>query len=189
MDTMYIALPSDDGIRQVQCHFDGEKAGQLASIHSGARIAARGRVDGMMMNVMVKGLRSRVAGRELTRQVMRALQLLALLCGSCAAEFAPAAGWGGGYSSAKVSKGRYVVTADCNWFNYFDDPVIFAYRRAQQLCEAAGFKTFDVESDRRPGNDAILVVTCVDERAKPTTGPTAPSRPATRTDDDARKPW
>jgi hypothetical protein len=72
----------------------------------------------------------------------------------------------GGYAQAKISTGRYVVTGEASWFNDIEEGVVFAYWHAQDVCRNFGFNTFVVESDRRPGNDCILVVRCTNDQPK-----------------------
>jgi hypothetical protein len=88
----------------------------------------------------------------------------------------------GGFAHAKVSAGRYVVTGEASWFNDIEDGVVFAYWHAQDLCRNIGFNTFVVETDRRPGNDCILVVRCTNDGPKSLPG-SHPER------DAAVQPW
>lgn len=95
---------------------------------------------------------------------MKCVLLLLGLC-SCGASYEAYTPWSGGYGTTRVSPGRYVISAHTSSFwNRFDDAVRFVYWRAQEICEKDGFKTFDVDSDRRPGSDAFLVVTCTNAR-------------------------
>ncbi len=106
-----------------------------------------------------------VVGAGVRCLAMRLTCTFALLClCSCAATYEPRVVLVGGYSAHRVSLGRYVIAADANWFNNVEDAVVFAYGRAQAVCVDVGFATFDVESDRRPGNDCILVVRCTNQR-------------------------
>ncbi len=54
--TPYVTLESGDDFqfRSVQCFFSRSDKSLLASLNPGQRISFRGRVDGLMMNVLVK---------------------------------------------------------------------------------------------------------------------------------------
>ena len=56
LNNIYITLGTgqDFEIPQVQCFFDDELAGQAASHNKGETITVQGRVDGLMMNVLVR---------------------------------------------------------------------------------------------------------------------------------------
>jgi len=55
MDTMYVTLVGDGVIGQVQCFFAKSHAGALAGLSKGMNVSVKGRCDGKMMNVMMKG--------------------------------------------------------------------------------------------------------------------------------------
>ncbi len=55
MDTMYVTLIGDGAIGQVQCFFAKSHAGELAGLRKGMNLSVKGRCDGKMMNVMMKG--------------------------------------------------------------------------------------------------------------------------------------
>jgi hypothetical protein len=90
--------------------------------------------------------------------------VLVLLVSSCA-RYIPRDFWGG-YSEAKISTGRYVVTGEAGRLDEVEDPVNFAYWRAEDLCRNIGFATFIVEDDRRPGRACILVVRCTNAASR-----------------------
>lgn len=56
MDSIYVTLGTGRQfeIPQVQCFFDDVHAKKAAALSKGARVTVRGRVDGLMMNVLVK---------------------------------------------------------------------------------------------------------------------------------------
>ncbi len=57
LDELYITLSSGHVLRSVQCYFDKAQTGTLAGLKKGARVTVVGRVDGLMMNVLVKDCR------------------------------------------------------------------------------------------------------------------------------------
>ncbi|MCL1861862.1 MAG: OB-fold putative lipoprotein [Proteobacteria bacterium] len=56
-DNPYIAIDTGDVIRSVQCFFQKSAESELARVSKGQRITIRGEVDGLMMNVIVRGAR------------------------------------------------------------------------------------------------------------------------------------
>lgn len=56
MDNIYITfiMPSEWEIRNVQCFFDDKHASELADLEKGDEVVVQGRVDGLMMNVILK---------------------------------------------------------------------------------------------------------------------------------------
>ena len=57
LDDLYVALEGGHVLRGVQCFFDEAHTGVLARLQKGARVTVVGRVDGLMMNVLVKDCR------------------------------------------------------------------------------------------------------------------------------------
>ena len=55
MGTMYVTLVGHGVIGQVQCFFAKSHAGELAGLSKGMSVSVKGRCDGKMMNVMMKG--------------------------------------------------------------------------------------------------------------------------------------
>ncbi|PCJ51988.1 MAG: hypothetical protein COA70_13275 [Planctomycetota bacterium] len=55
MDTMYLTLDGGAGFRDVQCYFAESHISELAGLQKGMRVTVKGRCDGLMMNVMMKG--------------------------------------------------------------------------------------------------------------------------------------
>lgn len=58
-DSLYVTLKRQDAFEfcQPQCFFDDEHEDQLASLNKGQKITIIGRVDGLMMNVLIKEAR------------------------------------------------------------------------------------------------------------------------------------
>jgi tRNA_anti-like len=56
MDSIYVTVGTGEQLEipQVQCLFDDVHAQKAASLSKGARVTVRGRVDGLMMNVIVR---------------------------------------------------------------------------------------------------------------------------------------
>jgi hypothetical protein len=56
MDSIYVTVGTGAQLEipQVQCLFDDVHAQKAASLSKGARVTVRGRVDGLMMNVIVR---------------------------------------------------------------------------------------------------------------------------------------
>jgi hypothetical protein len=55
MDTMYVTLKGDEILGSVQCYFAESHASKLSGLREGMNISIKGRCDGLMMNVMMKG--------------------------------------------------------------------------------------------------------------------------------------
>jgi hypothetical protein len=55
MDTMYVTLIGDGILGSVQCYFAAYHASELSGLRKGMNISIKGRCDGLMMNVMMKG--------------------------------------------------------------------------------------------------------------------------------------
>ena len=55
MDTMYVTLKGDEILGSVQCFFAESHASELSGLREGMNISIKGRCDGLMMNVMMKG--------------------------------------------------------------------------------------------------------------------------------------
>ncbi|MCL2831441.1 MAG: hypothetical protein FWD77_12015 [Betaproteobacteria bacterium] len=54
-DDQYISIDAGDPIRSVQCYFQESASSELAQVSKGQRITIRGKVDGLAMNVILKG--------------------------------------------------------------------------------------------------------------------------------------
>jgi len=55
LNTIYVTLGSSQlEVLQVQCFFNEGQAKRAASLSRGSRVSVRGRVDGMLMNVLMK---------------------------------------------------------------------------------------------------------------------------------------
>jgi len=58
MDTMYVTLETtDDSFGGVQCMFADEHKSHVASAAKGQQVTIRGRCDGKLMNVLLRGCR------------------------------------------------------------------------------------------------------------------------------------
>jgi len=57
MDTMYVTLAGggEFEMRSVQCYFADSEKDKLASLSKGSRLTVKGRCEGLMMNVQLKG--------------------------------------------------------------------------------------------------------------------------------------
>jgi len=55
MDTMYVTLIGDGVIGSVQCYFAKAHENELAGLRQGMSVSVKGRCDGKMINVMMKG--------------------------------------------------------------------------------------------------------------------------------------
>ena len=55
MNTMYLTLTGDGPFGNVQCFFAESHETQLAGLRKGANVSVKGRCDGKMMNVLMRG--------------------------------------------------------------------------------------------------------------------------------------
>ncbi len=77
--------------------------------------------------------------------------ILAAVLGGCGANWSMATRYepasylnGGGYSERQLAPDKYMVTFGGNGYTPASDVKAMAYRRAQEVCEQAGFAGFDV---------------------------------------------
>lgn len=55
LDTMYITLQTENSIMSVQCMFADEHSSQLADFSKGQRVVVKGKCDGKLGNVLLRG--------------------------------------------------------------------------------------------------------------------------------------
>jgi uncharacterized protein (DUF1330 family) len=55
MDTIFVTLKGDEYIGYVQCMFSKEYAGRAASLRKGQTVTIKGKCDGKLMNVILRG--------------------------------------------------------------------------------------------------------------------------------------
>ncbi|MCW5931160.1 MAG: hypothetical protein KIS69_05765 [Bacteroidetes bacterium] len=54
-DNIYVTLKGDEYIGDVQCYFADNHTNEAAQLSKGMRITVKGKCDGMMMNVLLRG--------------------------------------------------------------------------------------------------------------------------------------